>query len=243
MKRTCRLLPVLAAVYGLLQMGNATADKPSAEVPKGYRLLYSQDFESADAVKDFEFSDPAQWKVTKKDGRGVLEFGGKGAYKPKVRSPHVIGLISGRKFGDFILEVDLLQTGKEYGHRDMCIFFGFTDPSKFYYVHIATKTDDHAHNIFIVNDAPRTKISTKTTAGVDWGKDQWHKVRLERDASTGAVKVFFDDMAEPIMTAEDKTFPVGLIGFGSFDDSGLIANIKIWGKKMDKEKTDFFGRK
>ena len=49
--------------------------------------------------------------------------------------------------------------------------------------------------------------------------------------------------SEPIMLAEDKTFPDGLIGFGSFDDSGLIDNIKIWGKKMGKEKAEFFQKK
>ena len=34
--------------------------------------------------------------------------------------------------------------------------------------------DDHAHNVFIVNGAPRTKIAKRTTSGVDWGKVVFH---------------------------------------------------------------------
>ena len=29
---------------------------------------------------------------------------------------------------DFVLEADLLQTGRQYGHRDLCLFFGFVSP-------------------------------------------------------------------------------------------------------------------
>jgi hypothetical protein len=57
-------------------------------------------------------------------------------------------------------------------------------------------------------------------------------VRLERKLSDGTIKVFFDDMIHPIMVAEDKTFGEGYIGFGSFDDTGKIDNIKIWGPAL-----------
>src|SRR5881628_2802121 len=89
------------------------------------------------------------------------------------------------------------------------------------------KPDDHAHNVFIVKNAPRTKIAKETTKGVNWGLNVWHKVRLERKLSDGTIKVFFDDLAKPIMVAEDKTFGAGRIGFGSFDDTGRLDNIRI----------------
>ncbi len=191
-----------------------------------------------------EFTNPDNWLLSDKGNGGeALEFLGPGGYKPKVRSPVVIGLISDRIFGDFILEVDMQQTGKEYGHRDMCLFYNFQDPSHFYYTHIATAADPHAHNIFIVNDKPRTAIADKTTKGIDWGKGDWHKVRLERKLADGTIKVFYDDMTEPIMTAKDKTFGAGCIGFGTFDDSGRIDNIKIYAPKMETKKSGFFGKK
>lgn len=212
-------------------------------VPKGYRLLYSQNFEEAGAINDFEFTDPGKWKLTAKDGNGCLESLGPGKYRPKVRSPHVIALLSDRKFEDFILEANLMQTGREYGHRDMCLFLGFTDPGKYYYVHIATRADNHAHNIFIVNDKPRTKTARKTTKGIKWGKDKWHRVRLERKGSDGTIRVFFDDMKTPIMEGNDKTFKAGCVGFGSFDDVGRIDNVRIWGPKMTEKKSSFFKKK
>lgn len=212
------------------------------DLPQGWKLLYSQTFDKPDSVQDFEFTSPDKWKWTQKDGDGGLESLGTGGYKTKVRSPFVIGLLKDRVFGDFILEADLLQTGKEYGHRDMCVFFGFTDRSRYYYVHLATKADNNAHNVFIVNDKPRTNIAEKTTKGIDWGKDVWHRVRVVRKAAEGTVEVFFDDMSAPMMIAKDKTFASGRIGFGSFDDVGLVDNVRIWGPEVKEGKTpDAFG--
>lgn len=223
------------------------AEKPAPESnlkpPEGYTLVYRQDFEKESSIGDFEFSDPKQWKLATVDGNTALEFFGKHRYKPKVRSPRIIGLIADKKFDDVIMEADLLQTGKEYGHRDMCLFFSFVDKTNYYYCHMAKKADPHAHNIFIVDDKPRTKIAKKTTGGIDWGTEQWHKIRLVRKASTGTIEIYYDDMSKPLMVAEDKTHGLGCIGFGSFDDSGKIDNIKVYAPKMVEVDTGFFKKK
>jgi len=39
------------------------------------------------------------------------------------------------------------------------------------------------------------------------------------------------------MQAEDKQFRAGQIGFGSFDDTGMIDNIRIWGTSFETRKT------
>lgn len=215
----------------------AAADK----VPDGYKLVYSQDFEKDGALKDFVFTDPKAWAVSKDDqGNTTLELVKQSEYKPEVRSPVNISLLKDKALGDFVLEADLLQTGKEYGHRDMCLFFNFQDPKNFYYTHIATKADPNAHNIFRVQDAPRTNIATKTTAGVQWGLNVWHKVRLERDTKAGTIKVYFDDLTAPLMIATDKNFPKGFLGFGSFDDTGRIDNIRVWAPAVEQKKIEFF---
>lgn len=214
-----------------------------SNIPEGYNLQYRTDFKKAEELKDFEFSDPDIWKLSPDcEATHTLESLGKGNYQPPVRSPHVIALIANQQYGDFILEANLQQTGREYGHRDMCIFFNFVDSSHFYYVHMATKTDDHAHNIFIVNNEPRIKITTKNTDGVNWGNG-WHKVRLIRDTQSGKIELYFDDMETPIMTAEDKTFSKGYIGFGSFDDLGKVDNIRIWAPTAIKKKANIFSLK
>lgn len=210
-------------------------------VPAGYQLLYEQDFETQAKLKDFEMTDASAWRLgAGKEGK-ALELYGKSDYTPFVRSPHNIAIIKDKQFGSFILEADLQQTGKEYGHRDLCLFFNMENPSNFYYVHMASVADPHAHNIFLVNDEPRTAIASRTTEGINWGEnDQWHKVRLERNLEKGTIRVFFDDMQTPIMEAEDHHFQFGHIGFGSFDDTGKFDNIKIWGPAPAPEKKGFF---
>ena len=220
-----------ALLVSCIALGTSTL-LSEENVPKGYKLLYEQTFDRPEAVQQFTFTDAEAWKYGKDENGGSLELAAQSSYKPAVRSPLNIALLKEKAFGDFILEADLVQTGRGYGHRDMCIFFGFTDPSRFYYVHVATKADPNAHNVFIVNNLPRTNIAKTTTGGVNWGLNVWHKVRLERKASDGTIKVYFDDMTLPIMTAQDSTFVTGYIGFGSFDDTGKVDNIKIWGPEL-----------
>jgi hypothetical protein len=223
--------------YTLLMAMLCAGSSPAAEnLPHGYHLIYQQDFEKPEAINDFVMSDPSAWKLSRDEKGTALELAKQSKYKPAYRSPFNIALIKDKTFGDFILEADVIQTGKEYGHRDMCYFFGFQDPDHFYYVHSATAADDHAHNIFIVNEKPRTKIAKTTTKGVDWGVNVWHHVRLERKASDGTVKFYFDDMTLPIMVADDKTFDEGRAGFGSFDDTGKVDNIKIWAQSAGEPK-------
>lgn len=215
------------------------AEKPQG-LPTSYQLLYEQTFESPDALQGFVMSDPAAWRISKTNSQSGLELVRQSKYKPAVRSPVNIALIGNKMFGDFTLEADLMQTGREYGHRDMCLYFGFQNPTNFYYVHIATAADPHAHNIFAVTNAPRIAIAKETTKGVNWGLGIWHKVRLERKAKDGTINVYFDDMSKPIMRAEDKTFASGYIGFGSFDDTGMVDNVRIWGPSVEHKATPVF---
>jgi hypothetical protein len=208
--------------------------------PPEFTLQYEQRFSSPKALHDFVMSDPEAWTLLTGTPHGSLELSKQSQYEAPVRSPANIALIADRQFGDFILECDLLQTGKDYPHRDLCLFFGFQNPTNFYYVHLASAADDHAHNIFLVHNAPRTRIARETSPGVHWGLNTWHRIRLERQTASGLVKVWFDDLESPIMIAEDKTLTTGAIGVGSFDDTGRIANIRVWAPTMERQPTPFF---
>jgi hypothetical protein len=236
---------ILNAIAHPLAARAAGPGSPSAApLPDGYRLVWEQHFDDASALRGLAFTDPAAWRWTG-DGRSLaLELARQSQYQPPVRSPVNLALLADPVLGDFVLEVDLLQTGREYGHRDMCIFFGIQDPTHFYYVHLATAADDHAHNVFLVNGAPRTKIARETTRGVNWGLEVWHRVRLERRVAEGTVRVFYDDLSQPIMVAEDRTFGAGWIGFGSFDDTGKVDNIRVWAPgEPERKPAAFFSRK
>ena len=191
-------------------------------------LVLFEDFESG--ACRWTQTDPNAWKVTVQDEDHVYSLHQQSKYKPPVRSPLNIARVEDVSVTDFVVQAKMEQTGKEYGHRDMCIFFGYQDPSHFYYVHIATKADAHANSIFLVNDAPRVSIAEERTDGTDWSTG-YHDVRIVRDTSSGAIEVYFDDMDEPIMKTTDKTFLSGGIGFGSFDDTGNIDDVILWGRR------------
>jgi hypothetical protein len=198
------------------------------------------------SVDRFVFSDPAVWKHGKDEKGGFLELAYdrkayKSTYAPKHRSPVHIALLRRGPFGDCVIDVEMQSTTEPYGHQDLCVFFGVQSPQKYYYVHIARAADMNAHNVFIVNDSPRKNIATGTTKGVDWKKDTWHRVRVIREAKSGKIEIFFDDMMKPIMKAEDRTFASGYVGFGSFDDTGRFRNLRIGLRDQHTEKDlDFF---
>lgn len=193
--------------------------------------ILHEDFEHG--AEHWQPTDAKAWELqTGKDGQG---FGNtkQCEYQPPHRSPLNIALLKDVLVGDFVLEADVRSTGKDYGHRDMCLFFGYQDPANFYYVHLGKQMDDHANQIFIVDDAPRTKISTKTTDGTPW-TDDWHHVKVVRTVADGAIAVYYDDMETPAMTATDKAYAWGQIGLGTFDDTGIWDNVTLHGTVTEK---------
>jgi hypothetical protein len=203
------------------------AAEETAAPAKGMQLAFSEDFEQG--MDRWEPTDPAAWALVEDGGSKVLALQKSSAYEPAVRSPKSIAWLKDFNAASFVLEVRARQTGREYGHRDLCFFFGRQDATHYYYVHIATAADDHANSIFLVNGAPRVSIAKERTSGTKWTSD-YHRIRIVRDAENGRIEVFFDDMDTPIMMAEDKTFTSGTIGLGSFDDTGNFDDIRVWTK-------------
>lgn len=201
---------------------------PAPGIPPDWKLVAEEHFDTPGSLQRLEATDPAAWRHAADGSSLALELARQSRYTPPVRSPVNIALLSGIELGDFILEADLLQTGREYGHRDMCLFFGVRDASHFYYAHIASVADDHAHNIFLVDGAPRRKIATRTTDGVKWGQEVWHRIRIERRLNPPVIRVYYDDLSTPIMEATDTSFASGRVGFGSFDDTGKVDSIRVW---------------
>jgi len=230
------LLKTLPALLGLVVLSVSLSSaaeglKPAKEL-LGLPLLFQDDFESGKA-DHFEPVSPDGWKVTHQGDNHIYSQHKNIKIKTPTRSPYNRAFIKDFVVSDFVLDVDVQSTGREYGHRDICLFFGYQDPAHMYYVHLGKKMDDHANNIFIVNDADRLKISTKTTPGTNWD-DEWHHARVVRNVKTGSIEIFFDDMETPVMTAVDKNFTWGKVGLGSFDDTGNFDNVLVYGEKVDK---------
>jgi hypothetical protein len=214
----CALLVALGALVDVAQAAD--------ELP----LVFREDFENG--ADNWQPLDAKSWEVRKKPEGQVYSLIRDSQYKPPYRSPVNVALLEDVTVSDFVLDARLQSTVPDYGHRSLVLVFGYQDPAHFYYVHFGKVTDDHANQIFIVNDAPRVKISTKTTPGTNWD-DAWHRVRIVRDVASGKIEVYFDDLKSPVMTAEDKTFTWGRIGIGAFDDLGNFDDLELRGTVVE----------
>ncbi len=233
-------LPVLSLILPLLQ-GSAPAldacpDGAGRPIPVrngGLPLLIVEDFESG--AERWEPTDPAAWEIREDAGSRVYALVRESRYTPPVRSPFSISLLKDLNVAGFVLDASMKQTGREYNHRDMVVVFGYQSPSRFYYAHIASRSDPTANSIMRVNDEPRVSIAGERNDGTKWIDGRYHHVRVARDCESGSIRVYFDDMENPIMTATDRTFLSGRIGFGSFDDTGNIDNVVLWGEVPEEE--------
>lgn len=221
MRRNHGLVLVLVLLAGS-NARNATADE----------ITLREDFEQS--IERWQPTDPKMWSHGQEGSKHFLRLLGKSTYEPPFRSPHSIALLRDVRVGDFDLTVRMRSTTRDYGHRDLCVIFGYQDPSHFYYAHFGKQTDDHANQIFLVNETARAKISTLTSAGTPWD-DDWHTVRIVRRIGDGTIRVFFDDLGTPVMTATDRTFLGGQIGLGSFDDAGDFDDVELVGEEESEE--------
>lgn len=237
LSRSAQLIIAISAcfVISLTTLGqdekptDTTNLKPQAqEFPTvDFKQIYSADFESG--IADWELLDDG-WQQLRSGNSMVLGLTKKeSSYSPPHRSPTHIALLKGHDVTDFQLDLRIQSTHDDYDHRDVCLFFGYQGPDEYYYVHLGKKMDPNCNQIFIVNRADRTKISATTSSGTNWDM-RWHSVQLQRNASAGEIRVFFDDMNKPVMTAKDTTFTNGRIGVGSFDDTANFDNLKLIGK-------------
>ena len=240
-----RAMGVVVAGFGLvLALAACTPNLKAADA--GMPVVYQDDFQKGDPLAKWQPTDPTQWKIaTVGDNKLLSLHKRKSAYKTKVRSPFSFAILRDVCVGDFVLDLKMQSTTKDYGHRDLCLFFGHQDPTHFYYVHMALRADPCAHSVMVVDGKPRVTLIGKggqnmgsdsyRTKGLVWG-DGWHHVRLVRKVATGLIEVYFDDMTTPIMRTHDKRFAWGTVGVGSFDDTGNYDDIVLRGIKVEAKK-------
>ena len=117
-------------------------------------------------------------------------------------------------------------------NRDLCIFFHYQDPTHFYYVHFAASSDERHNIIGLVNGADRIKINVEPAGSSVFRltDKEWHTFKVSYDAETGSMLAFLDDMDTPIVTAQGSVLGHGLVGIGSYDDTGYFDDIILKGK-------------
>jgi hypothetical protein len=200
---------------------------PAPELP----LLLSSDFENGRA-DGWRPNSADHWKVVDLDGSRVYALTAAGE-QGQVRAPTSWSVAEDHDVASFEFsgrmrcDVDPANT-----RRDLCVVFHFQDPTHFYYVHFSASSDD-AHNIIgLVNGADRVKINLEPpgTSIFRLTDKNWHAFKVAGDSTTGQIAAYLDDMNKPVLTAVDRTLSHGLIGVGSFDDTGFFDDLRLRGE-------------
>ena len=111
----------------------------------------------------------------------------------------------------------------------MIVVFNYVDTLHFYYTHLSVDRGgaQPVHNgIFIVNGEPRKRIAGIAADPALPDRD-WHHVRIARNAQAGSIEVFMDHASAPLFSTVDRTFTCGLVGIGSFDETGDFADVGL----------------
>jgi hypothetical protein len=183
------------------------------------------DLGSPQRIADWTLDGSGTWDVAD----GSLRLVKAGTPGGPIRRPAALAILKSDPFTKLTLEAEIKSTAPvDLPVRDVELIFGYESPTRFYYVHLAGITNAVHNGIFVVADADRRRLDTPDS--VPQMKDQaWHRVRLERDPSTGRIEIFVDGSTTPALKATDTTIAAGRVGFGSFDETGEFRNIVVTG--------------
>jgi hypothetical protein len=178
-----------------------------------------------DTLDQVDLDGSGTWRVS----NGLLILEKPGTPSGAIRRPAALAIFRTKPLERVLLTLDVRCTAPvDVIHRDLEIVFGYESPTRFYYAHLAGTTDAVHNGVFIVDNADRRRIDTRTPPP-QLRDQEWHHVALERDGATGRIKIVVDHSANPAWELTDTTIRSGRVGFGSFDDTGEFRNISIIG--------------
>ncbi len=189
----------------------------------------------ASSARWWEPVTPTLWQFP---GREVV-LAQPGVARPGPRRPFEYAVLKkGPAFGNVTVDAQVrLDTPVAESNRDVIIVFGYRSDTEFYYAHLSSDNKIYPHNgIFVVNNADRLRLDHQWDAARSVGAapavsdTAWHRVRVKQCVDTGEIAVYVDGSPYPLMTAVDKTFSSGRVGFGSFDNIGRLRDLHVRGK-------------
>jgi len=198
-------------------------------VANGEQVTVKPTFSAESLDKEWTLDGTGSWAV--RDGLLALVTAGKPG--GSIRRPSAVALVNGPELTDTTFDVEVRSTAAlppVTPRRDALLVTGYQSPTRFYYVHLSAVRDDVHNGIFLVNDADRRRIDTRSEIAPLVDQD-WHRVRLVRTPGTGRIEVYVDGRTEPIMVATDKTLAWGRVGVGSFDDTAEFRHVVVTGTK------------
>jgi hexosaminidase len=194
--------------------------------------LAAYDFEDED-VQGWEPNIPENWFVGLESRTHCYQLL-KPGIQGKVLAPTSWSVLKDFDVSSFVFSGRLLCKAKrDNPHRDMVVIFHYQDPTHFYYVHFSASSDRNHNIIGLVDGKDRVKINLESPgeSPARLTDLRFHEFKVTCSAGTGEIKAYLDDMKAPILTAKDTTLGHGLVGVGSFDDTGCFDDIILWGDR------------
>ena len=185
---------------------------------------------AADSIEAFgiKWSVPigSDWKMEKESEAPVLRML---VARPQrePRRPTQFALADTPAFHRVTVEADVKRLA-----GSLIIVYAYRDPTHFNYAHLSVDeaTKQPVHNgIFHVYGGERVRISREQGPASLPSQDEWYRVRLTHDASTGIVAVTVNGKPNPALEAVDLSLGAGKVGIGSFFETALFKNVKILG--------------
>lgn len=131
----------------------------------------------------------------------------------------------------FEAEVKKEPAGQRGRRTSLILVYAWRDEAHFNYAHLSVDSaaEVAVHNgIFHVYGGERVRISP-TEGPPALTSEDWHRVRLVHDGTTGRVDVWVNGTLLPSLQAVDLSLRSGKVGLGSFFDLGSFRNVKIEG--------------
>lgn len=131
----------------------------------------------------------------------------------------------------FEAEVKKEPEGERHRRTSLILVYAWRDEAHFNYAHLSVDSaaEVAVHNgIFHVYGGERVRISPAEGPPALTSED-WHRVRLVHDGTTGRVDVWVNGRLLPALQAVDLSLRSGKVGLGSFFDLGSFRNVKIEG--------------
>ncbi|MEN8193892.1 MAG: hypothetical protein ABFS12_13805 [Bacteroidota bacterium] len=224
-----RFLEKVDGKWKIVYLSDVDTSSYEIEEERKYSHKLDIDINYRDQLSKWSTNDNSKWAVSDEKDNGTLELRSKGVFDT-IRKPSSFAVVKDLDVGNFKLTLEAKSFADiSLKGRDVVIYFGYRDPTHFYYVHVSNENTKYHNIIGLVNGGDRKPL-TSVIADEDKARlndCNWHKIKVERDASSGMITVFVDDMINPIHAIYDKTLLNGSIGVGSFDDTGAFRNIEL----------------
>lgn len=216
-------LLVLLAVVGICQPLKAQDIKT---LLKGYHVAFNEGFGDK-SKSNFIFSDSTRWLITKNGTPGKdIKCTSPKTDLTVASHPTQYAIIKDVMAGDFVMEFDFMQKGRDFTLRDLCVLFAFKDSANYSFVQVASEETKLSHNVFVPQAGSWRKVGKATNKGFVWAYEKWHAIRVVRQTLNHTLELYIDNNL--IVSTNADTDGIGQLGIGTYGNDFKIDNLKVW---------------